>query len=100
MYINPDNYKEEDLHEADKRLLAGFDVAVEALQNREYIIDDVLDFRDEYGTIGKIQREVADRVFDAIEEYLAGERFDLIVSIMDGDESYYEGFEDKGGEQT
>ena len=39
---------------------------------------------EEDSTIDKIRREVAEEVFGHIEQYLAIQRLELIVSIMDG----------------
>ena len=90
-YFNPEIYNYEALKPEHQRLIDFYDIATQDALNRDFIIEDKMGlFSDGMGTvIDKMKREVAEEVFDAIEEYLDIQRLELIVSIMDNDSSYY-----------
>lgn len=85
-YFDPNVYNYEALKPEDQKLLDIYDLATEDALNRGFIIDDAMELSldpEEDSTIDRIKREMAGRVFDGIEKYLASQRMMLIVSIMD-----------------
>lgn len=89
-YYNPEVYNYEALKPEDRRLVDVYDFAVGEALNREFIMDDRMGLMTEKDTIiGQMKREIAEEVFDCIEEYLAIQRLELIVSLMDSNENYY-----------
>lgn len=86
-YFDPEIYNYENLRPEDKKHLDIYDAAVRDTLNKDFIVDDMMGLGldpEEDSTIDKIRREVAEEVFGHIEQYLAIQRLELIVSIMDG----------------
>ncbi len=86
-YFDTDIYNYENLKAEDKKHLDIYDMAVQDALNKDFIINDMMGLGmdpEEDSTIDKIRREVAEEVFEHIEQYLATRRLELIVSIMDG----------------
>ena len=93
-YFDPEVYNYEALKPEHKQLIDIYGVAEEDALNRDYIIDDVMGLGSLGGgresVIDRMKREIAEEVFDAIEEYMESQKLQHIVSIMDNDEDYYE----------
>ena len=86
-YFNPEIYNYEGLKPEDQRLINVYDMAVEDATNKDFIIDDKMGLAldpEEDGILDGIKREVAEEVFGHIADYLACQRLELIVSIIDG----------------
>lgn len=86
-YFDPNVYNYEALKPEDQKLLDIYDLATEDALNRGFIIDDVMELSldpEEDTTIDRIRREVAEEVFEHLEQHLTVQRLELIVSIIDG----------------
>lgn len=86
-YFNPEIYNYDGLKPEDKKLIDVYDMAVQDALNKDHIIEDRMGLAldpEEDGIIDGIKREVAEEVFGHIADYLAIQRLELIVSIMDG----------------
>lgn len=86
-YFNPEIYNYDGLKPEDKKFIDAYDMAVQDALNKDFIIDDRMGLAldpNEDGILDGIKREVAEEVFDHIADYLACQRLELIVSIMDG----------------
>ena len=81
-YFDPDLYNYDALKDEDKKLIRYFDFAVETVENKDFIIEDLLGV-DGDSTLDTIKREIAEETLDAALEYLASQRMELIVSMMD-----------------
>lgn len=88
-YFNPDFYKYDALLPEDKKILDGYDRAVEEVGNRDFLLDEMLGMTNE-SMHGQLQRETAEAVLDKLEEVLEMSRVELIASIMDSDDRYME----------
>ena len=84
-YYNPDIYNYEALKPEDKKLLDVYDMAVRDAANKDFIIEDMMGLHSQETKtlLGRIKREVAEEVFEKIVEYLAMQRMELIVGIVD-----------------
>ena len=89
-YFDPEIYNYEALKPEHKRLIDVYDMAKEDALNRDFIIEDKMGLLDDKSIIGRMKREIAEEVFDSIEEYLEVQRLEIIASIMEDDEDYYE----------
>lgn len=86
-YYDPKYYNYDRLHDEDKRLMDYYKYAVRDALNRDFIIDDMLGLdhdEEERPILDKIKAEIANEVFDAIEEYLETTEMENYVSIIDG----------------
>lgn len=86
-YFDPNVYNYEALKPEDQKLLDIYDLATEDALNRGFIIDDAMELSldpEEDTTIDRIRREVAEEVFEHLEQHLTVQRLELIVSIIDG----------------
>lgn len=86
-YFDPNVYNYEALKPEDQKLLDIYDLAIEDALNRGFIIDDAMELSldpEEDTTIDGIRREVAEEVFEHLEQHLTVQRLELIVSIIDG----------------
>lgn len=86
-YFDPNVYNYEALKPEDQKLLDIYDLATEDALNRGFIIDDAMELSldpEEDSTIDRIRREVAEEVFEHLEQHLTVQRLELIVSIIDG----------------
>ena len=84
--FNPEIYNYDGLKPEDQKLIDVYDMAVQDALNKDFIIDDMMGLGmdpEEDSTVDKIRREVAEEVFEKIEQYLSIQRLELIVSIMD-----------------
>ena len=86
-YYDPKTYNYEALNDADKKVIDIYDTATEDALNREHVIGDIMGIRggEDADYLDKIRKEIAGQVFDAIEEHLAIQRQEMIVSLLDAE---------------
>ena len=80
MRYDPNVYSYDALDEDGQRFIDGFDCAVECVKNRDYI-DYIVDCMP--ATFGRITREVAEEVIDNLLDYLAKDRQEAIVGLIE-----------------
>lgn len=82
-YYDPAIYNYEALNTEQKIIVDAFDIAVEAVENKEYIIDELMGLRKGSDILDSIRREIAGETIDAVLDYLECNRIELIVGLLE-----------------
>ena len=85
-YYDPKFYNYKNLNESQRKVIDIYDLAIKDAGNKAFIIEDMMGLSgDEEDTdiINKMQYQIADKAIDAVLEYLALQRQELIVGLLD-----------------
>lgn len=62
-----------------------YEMAIEDVENREFIIEDIMGLMYEESVLATMKREIANETIDAIRRYMDSQLWELIVSLSENE---------------